>query len=65
MKYLSILGILAVVIYVLSGCAETGTPSTTSSSSSEGVAGEKAGGGAEERLGAGMNGMSPTAQVKW
>ena len=64
MKYLSILVILAAVIYVLSGCADTGTPSTTSSSRSEGVAGEKTS-GAEERVGAGINGMSPSAQVKW
>jgi hypothetical protein len=65
MKHLSILVIYAAAIYVLSGCADTGTPSSTASSSGEGVAGERTGGGADERLGAGINGMSPSAQVKW
>jgi len=65
MKSLFILFFLALAIFDLSGCADTGMPSTTASSSSEGVAGEKTSGGAEERVGAGLNGMTPSAQVKW
>jgi hypothetical protein len=64
MKHLLILLIVAAAIYVLNGCTNDGMPSTTTSSSNAGVAGEKTS-GAEERLGAGMNGMSPSAQVKW
>ena len=64
MKHLSILVIFTAAIYVLSGCADFSTPSTTASSSGEGVAGERTS-GAEERVGAGLNGTTPSAQVKW
>ena len=62
MKNLFILFLLALAIFELSGCADTGI--TSSSTSGEAVAGEKTP-GAEERVGAGMNGMAPSAQVKW
>jgi uncharacterized protein YceK len=64
MKNLFILFLLALVILNLSGCADFSTPTTTSSSSSEGVAGEKTS-GVEDRVGAGLNGTTPSAQVKW
>ena len=64
MKYLSILAVIAAAICELSGCADTGTSSTSSSSSEAAVAGEKTS-GMEDRVGAGMSGTTPSAQVKW
>jgi hypothetical protein len=61
MKSLVILFFLTLAVFDLSGCASTGTTSTTSSG--EAVPGEKVTG--EERIGAGLSGTTPNAQVKW
>jgi uncharacterized protein YceK len=57
MKYLSILAILAAVIYGLSGCA-----STSSTAGGDPVPGEQK--GEESRLQPGA-GAGPNASVKW
>lgn len=59
---LSLLALLALGIFLLNGCASTGFTSTGSSGDT--VPGEKVGGG-EDRIGAGVTGSTPTAQVKW
>jgi hypothetical protein len=61
MKNLSILFLFALATFCLNGCASTGFTSTDSSG--ETVPGKKVTG--EERMGAGVNGTSPSAQVKW
>lgn len=61
MKFLTILLILAAAICGLNGCASTGITST--GSGGEAVPGEKITG--EERMGAGVSGTTPNAQVKW
>jgi hypothetical protein len=61
MKSLLILFFLTLAVFGLSSCASTGTTSTTSSG--EAVPGEKVTG--EERIGAGVSGATPNAQVKW
>jgi hypothetical protein len=62
MKNLMMLFLFALAIFVLNGCTSTGF--TTSDGSGETVPGEKVG-GMEDRVGAGVSGTSPTAQVKW
>jgi hypothetical protein len=62
MKSLKILAILGAAVCGLSGCASTGITST--SSGGEAVPGEKVS-GVEERVGAGYNGSTTSAQVKW
>jgi len=59
MKYLSIFALLAATICFLNGCASTGVTST----GGDPVPGEKVSG--EERMGAGVSGTTPSAQVKW
>jgi hypothetical protein len=54
--------LFALAMFVLNGCTSTGF--TTSDGSGETVPGEKVG-GMEDRVGAGVTGTSPTAQVKW
>jgi hypothetical protein len=61
MKSLLILFFLALGIFGLSSCASTDTTSTTSSG--EAVPGEKV--TSEERVGAGVSGTTPNAQLKW
>jgi len=60
MKYLSIFAVLATTICFLNGCASTGVTST----GGDPVPGEKVTSG-EERMGAGITGTTPSAQVKW
>jgi hypothetical protein len=62
MKNLLILFLFGLALFALNGCASTGF--TTSDGSGETVPGEKVG-GMEDRVGAGVTGTSPTAQVKW
>jgi hypothetical protein len=54
--------LVALAMFGLNGCASTGITSTDSSGDT--VPGEKVG-GMEDRVGAGVTGTSPTAQVKW
>ncbi|HYR22198.1 MAG TPA: hypothetical protein VEP30_04625 [Chthoniobacterales bacterium] len=59
MKYLSILGLLALVIYGLSGCAST----SNTTASGDPVPGEKT--GDESRLQPGTGTAGPNASVRW
>lgn len=62
MKYLLILAVYIAAICGLSGCGSTGITST-STGGGDPVPGEKVTG--EERMGAGVTGTTPNAQVKW
>jgi hypothetical protein len=62
MKNLLILFLFGSALFAFNGCTSTGF--TTSDGSGETVPGEKVG-GMEDRVGAGVTGTSPTAQVKW
>jgi hypothetical protein len=61
MKNLLILFLFGLALFGLNSCASTGI---TTSGSGEAVPGEKVG-GMEDRVGAGVTGSTPTAQVKW
>lgn len=65
MKNLPIFIVIVAAVFGFTGCADTGTPTSTAYNSHEGVAGEKVGGGMEDRVGASMTGTTPSAQVKW
>jgi hypothetical protein len=59
---LSLLALIALAILLLNGCASSGF--TSSAGGGDTVPGEKVSGG-EDRVGAGVSGSTPTAQVKW
>jgi hypothetical protein len=63
MKYLSILALLAVLIWGLNGCASSGTGSATVKSGP--VPGEAKSAEEESRLAPGAAGMTPNASLKW